>query len=92
MSFGVKPLGDKVVIKRLEAEEKTASGIVLPGQAKEEQQVAEVIAVGPGTNDVKMEIEVGDKVIFSPYAGTEFKYEGEEYKIVRQEDIPAVVK
>lgn len=92
MSFGVKPLGDRVVIKRVEAEEKTASGIVLPGGAKEEQQIAEVIAVGPGTSEVKMEVKVGDKVIFSQYAGTDFKYDGEEYKIVHQNDIHATLK
>ena len=78
MSFGIKPLGSRVVIKKLEAEEKTASGIVLPGSAQEKPQIAEVLAVGPGTQDDPMELKVGDKVIFSPYGGTEIKYGGEE--------------
>jgi len=92
MSFAIKPLGDRVVIKRLEAEEKTASGIILPGQAKEKPQMAEVVAVGPGTEDVKMELAVGDMVIFSQYAGTEVKFEGEEYTIMAQKDILAKVE
>lgn len=91
MSFGIKPLGDRVVIKKMEAEEKTASGIVLPGQAKEKPQMAEVMAVGPGTEDEKMELKVKDVVIFSQYAGTEVKYEGEEYTILSQRDILAKV-
>ena len=92
MSFAIKPLGDRVVIKRLEAEEKTASGIILPGQAKEKPQMAEVVAVGPGTEDIKMELKVGDMVIFSQYAGTEVKFEGEEYTIMAQKDILAKVE
>lgn len=92
MSFGIKPLGDRVVIKRLEAEEKTKSGIVLPGQAKEQPQMAEVVAVGPGTDEVKMEVKAKDVVIFSKYAGTEIKYEGEDYTILSQRDLLAVVK
>lgn len=91
MSFGIKPLGDRVVIKRLEAEEKTASGILLTGQAKEVPQMAEVVAVGPGTEDVKMEVKTKDVVIFSQYAGTEVKYEGENYNIIAQRDILAKV-
>ena len=91
MSFGIKPLGDRVVIKQVEAEEKTASGIVLPGQAQEAPQMAQVLAVGPGTEDVKMEVKVQDVVIYSKYAGTEVKYEGEEYNIVSQKDILAIV-
>ncbi len=91
MSFGIKPLGDRVVIKRLEAEEKTASGIVLPGNAKEQPQMAQVVAVGPGTDDVKMEVVENDTVIFSKYAGTEVKFEGEEYTILNQRDILAKV-
>ena len=90
--MNVKPLGDRVVIKRLEAEEKTASGIILPGQAKEKPQMAEVVAVGPGNEDVKMELAVGDMVIFSQYAGTEVKFEGEEYTIMAQRDILAKVE
>ncbi|QIB70396.1 co-chaperone GroES [Aminipila butyrica] len=92
MSFGIKPLGARVVIKMVEAEEKTKSGIVLAGQAKEQPQIAEVIAVGPGTEEEKMEVKAGDKVVFAKYAGTEIKYEGEEYIIMGQKDILAVVK
>lgn len=94
--MNIKPLGDRVVIKKVEAEEKTKSGIVLPGQAKEQPQVAEVVAVGPGGivdgKEVKMEVKVGDRVIFSKYAGTEVKYDGEEYTIVKQNDLLAVVE
>ena len=90
------PLGDRVVLKQLEAEETTKSGIVLPGQAQEKPQQAEVIAVGPGGmvdgKEVKMEVVVGNKVIYSKYAGTEVKLDGEEYIIVRQNDILAVVE
>ena len=92
MSFGIKPLGTRVVIKRIEAEEKTASGIVLPGSAQEKPQMAEVLAVGPGTEDDKMELKVGDKVIFSQYAGTDVKYGGEEVSIMNQRDILAIVE
>ena len=90
------PLGDRVVIKALVAEETTKSGIVLPGQAKEKPQQAEVIAVGPGGvvegKEVTMQVAVGQKVIYSKYAGTEVKLDGEEYIIVRQNDILAVVE
>lgn len=90
------PLGDKVVLKQLVAEETTKSGIVLPGQAKEKPQQAEVIAVGPGGlvdgKEVQMQVKVGDKVIYSKYAGTEVKLEDEEYIIVRQNDIVAIVE
>lgn len=92
MSIGIKPLGARVVIKRIEAEEKTASGILLTGAAKEKPQIAEVLAVGPGTEDEKMELKVGDKVIFSQYAGTDVKYEGEEVSIMSQRDILAIVE
>ncbi|KAB3532451.1 co-chaperone GroES [Alkaliphilus pronyensis] len=94
--MNIKPLGDRVVIKRLEAEEKTKSGIVLPGSAKEQPQMAEVMAVGPGGmiegKEVVMEVKVGDKVIFSKYAGTEVKYDNVEYTILRQNDILAIVE
>ena len=90
------PLGDRVVLKQLEAEETTKSGIVLPGQNKEKPQQAEVVAVGPGGmvdgKEIKMEVEVGQQVIYSKYAGTDVKLEDEEYIIVRQSDILAVVK
>lgn len=90
------PLGDKVVLKQLVAEETTKSGIVLPGQAKEKPQQAEVIAVGPGGvvdgKEVTMQVKVGDKVIFSKYAGTEVKLEDVEYIVVKQNDIVAIVE
>ena len=90
------PLGDRVVLKQREAEEKTKSGIILAGQAKEKPQEAEVIAVGPGGvvdgKEVTMQVAVGQKVIYSKYAGTEVKLDGEEYIIVRQNDILAVVE
>jgi len=88
----IKPLADRVLIRRLEAEEKTASGIVLPGSAQEKPQMAEVVAVGPGTEEVKMEVKVGDKVIFSKYAGNEIKIDGEELILMSQKDILAVVQ
>lgn len=90
------PLGDRVVLKQLEAEEKTKSGIVLPGQAQEKPHQAEVVAVGPGGvvdgKEVKMEVKVGDQVIYSKYAGTEVKLDDEEFIIVKQNDILAVVE
>jgi chaperonin GroES len=94
--MNIKPLCDRVVIKMIESEETTKSGIVLPGTAKEKPQMAEVLAVGPGGlvdgKEVKMEVKVGDKVIYSKYAGTEVKVDNEEYIIVRQSDILAVVE
>ena len=90
------PLGDRVVLKELKAEETTKSGIVLPGQAQEKPQQAEVVAVGPGTvedgKEVKMEVSVGDQVIYSKYSGTDVKLDDEEYIIVKQSDILAIVK
>ena len=90
------PLGDRVVLKQLEAEQTTKSGIVLPGQEKEEPQQAEVIAVGPGGvvdgKEIKMEVKAGDKVIYSKYAGTEVKLEDEKFIIVKQSDILAVIE
>ena len=94
--MNIKPLGERVVIKKLEAEEKTKSGIVLTGTAKERPQEAEVVAVGPGAivdgERVAMEVKVGDKVLYSKYAGTEVKVDGEEYTILKQEDILAIVE
>ena len=91
----IRPLGDKVVIKMVEVEETTKSGIVLPGTAKEKPQYAEVVAVGPGGivdgKDVKMEVKVGDKVLLSKYAGTEVKLDGSEYTILRQSEILAIL-
>ena len=92
MSFGIKPLGTRVVIKKVEAEEKTQGGIILTSSAKEQPQMAEVVAVGPGTKDEPMEVKAGEKVIFSKYAGTEVKYQGEEYTIMSQADILATVE
>ena len=90
------PLGDKVVLKQLEAEETTKSGIVLPGQAQEKPQQAEVIAVGPGGvvdgQEVVMQVKVGDKVIYSKYAGTDVKLGDDEYVVVKQNDIVAIVE
>ena len=88
----IKPLADRVVIKMLEAVETTKSGIVLPGTAKEKPQVAEVIAVGPGTEKEKMEVKKGDKVLISKYSGTEVKLDEDQYTIVKQGDILAVVE
>ena len=92
MSVGIKPLGTRVLIKKLEAEEKTSGGIILTSAAKEQPQMAEVLEVGPGTKDEEMELKVGDKVVFSKYAGTDIKFEGEEYTIMGQNDILAVVE
>ena len=92
----IKPLGDRVVIKNMEAEEVSQGGILLAGSAKEKPQLAEVLAVGPGGmvdgKEVAMYVKPGQKVFYSKYAGTEVKYEGEEYIIVRQSDILAVVE
>ncbi len=92
----LKPLADRVVIKLLEAEETTKGGIILTGTAKEKPQVAEVIEVGPGGNvdgkEVQMLVKKGDKVICSKYSGTEIKLDGEEYTVVRQSDILAIVE
>ncbi len=95
--MNLKPLGDRVVVKVLEAEEKTASGIVLPDKAKEKPQEGEIMAVGSGKvldngTKVDMEVKVGDKVIFSRFAGTDVKVDGEEYLIMRQDDILALVE
>lgn len=94
--MNLKPLGDRVVIKHLEAEETTKSGIILTGAAKEKPQEAVVVAVGPGGmvdgEKVAMEVKVGDKVIYSKYAGTEVTLDKEDYIIVRQSDILAVVE
>lgn len=92
----IQPLFDKVVIKAIEAEDRTASGIVLPGAAKERPQLAKVLAVGPGGEldgkEIKMVVKEGDTVLYSKYAGSEFKLDGEEVVIVRQSDILAIVK
>lgn len=94
--MNIKPLGDKVVVKMLESEETTKSGIVLPGTAKEKTQMAEVKAVGPGGmidgKEVVMQVKVGDKVIIEKYSGTEVKIDGEEVTILAQKSILAVVE
>lgn len=92
----IKPLGDRVVVTMTEVDETTKSGIVLPGAAKEKPQIAEVISVGPGGNvdgkDVTMHVKKGDKVLLNKYAGTEVKIDGQEYTILKQSDILAVVE
>ena len=92
----IKPLADRVVIKMVEVEETTKSGIILAGSAKEKPQIAEIVAVGPGGvvdgKEIKMELKVGDKVLISKYAGTEVKIDGVEYSILRQSDVLAVVE
>ena len=92
----LKPLADRVIIKMIESEETTKSGIILSGSSKEKPQIAEVIAVGPGGevdgNEVKMYISKGDKVVLNKYAGTEIKYEGVNYLIVNESDILAIVE
>ncbi len=92
----LKPLGDRIVIELVEVEEKTASGIVLPDTAKEKPQEGKVVAVGSGRvldsgERVALEVAVGDRIIFSKYAGTEVKYEGKEYLILRESDVLAIV-
>ena len=94
--MNIKPLFDRVVIKMVEAEETTKSGIILAGNAKEKPQVVEIVAVGPGGvvegKEITMQVKVGDRVLISKYAGTEVKLEGEEYTILRQSDILAIVE
>ncbi len=96
MSVSIKPLEDRIVIKSLEAEQTTASGLVIPDTAKEKPQEGEVLAVGPGRiddkgNRVPLDVNVGDKIIFSKYGGTEVKYAGEEFLILSARDVLAVV-
>lgn len=92
----VKPLFDKVVVKSLETEEKTVGGFILPSKSQEKQQMAEVVAVGPGGlvdgKDVVMQVKPGDKVLYAKYSGSDFKVDGEEFTIIRQNDILAVVE
>ncbi len=97
MSVNIKPLEDRIVVKALDAEQTTASGLVIPDTAKEKPQEGEVIAVGPGRFNedgderIPMDISVGDKVIYSKYGGTEVKYSGEEYLILSGRDVLAIV-
>ena len=88
----LKPLADRVVVKMLENEETTKSGIILAGNAQEKPQFAEVLEIGPGTEKIKMEVKKGEKVVISQYAGTKIKYEGEELIIVNQSEILAIVE
>ena len=92
----LKPLADRVILKMVEAEETTKSGIILAGNAKEKPQVAEIVAVGPGGvvegKEITMQVKVGDRVLISKYAGTEVKLDGQEYTILRQNDILAIVE
>ena len=94
--MNIKPLFDRIVIKMVEAEETTKSGIILAGNAKEKPQVAEIVAVGPGGvvegKEITMQVKVGDRVLISKYAGTEVKLDGQEYTILRQNDILAIVE
>ena len=94
--MNINPLFDRVVIKMVEAEETTKSGIILAGNAKEKPQVAEVVAVGPGGvvdgKEITMQVKAGDRVLISKYAGTEVKLDGQEYTILRQSDILAIVE
>ena len=95
MALKIRPLFDRIVLEAMDSEEKTKSGIVLPSTAQEKPQMAKVIAVGPGGNvdgkDIVMQLKVGDKVLYSKYAGSEFKLDGKEFTIMRQNDILAVV-
>ena len=92
----IEPLFDRIVIKQAEAEQTTASGILLPGNSQEKPQVAEVLAVGPGGvidgNEIEMVVSVGDKILYPKYAGSEFKFNGEDYIILRQSDVLAKIK
>lgn len=96
MKMNIKPLGERVVIKKLEAQEKTKSGILLPNQAQEKPQIAEVVAVGPGGivdgKEVIMQVKVGDKVIFPKFAGTEIKLDGQEYTIIEESKLLGVIE
>ena len=87
----IKPLSDRVLIQPNPAEEKTAAGLIIPDTAKEKPLAGKVVAVGPGTSDVKMEVKVGDTVLYGKYAGTEVTVEGETYLIMRQSDIFAII-
>ena len=87
----IKPLSDRVLIQPNPAEEKTAAGLIIPDTAKEKPLAGKVVAVGPGTSEVKMEVKVGDQVLYGKYAGTEVTFEGETYLIMRQSDIFAII-
>tara|TARA_B110000483_G_scaffold203987_1_gene246621 strand:- start:1009 stop:1290 length:282 start_codon:yes stop_codon:yes gene_type:complete len=90
--INIKPLGDNVILQQAQAETKTASGIIIPDTAQEKPQKGHVLAVGSGTKDHKMTVKVGDTVLYGKYAGSELKYEGEDYFIVKESDILAIIK
>ncbi len=89
--INIKPLADRVLIEPMEAETKTASGIYIPDTAKEKPQQGKVVAVGPGTKDEKLTVKVGDKVLYGKYSGTELKLEGNDYLMMRESDILAII-
>ncbi|NOR27238.1 MAG: co-chaperone GroES [Lutibacter sp.] len=89
--INIKPLADRVLVKPIEAETTTASGLIIPDSAKEKQQEGTVVAIGNGTKDEPMTVEIGNKVLFGKYAGTELVFEGEEYLIMREADILAII-
>ena len=91
MALNIKPLADRVLVEPVAAETKTASGIIIPDNAKEKPQKGKVVAVGNGTKDVKMTVIVGDTVLYGKYSGTELKLEGQDYLIMRESDILAIV-
>ena len=91
MALKIKPLADRVLVEPMAAETKTASGIIIPDNAKEKPQKGKIVAVGNGTNDEKMTVSVGDTVLYGKYAGTELKFEGQDYLIMRESDILAIV-
>ena len=91
MALKIKPLADRVLVEPMAAETKTASGIIIPDNAKEKPQKGKVVAVGSGTKDEKMTVSVGDSVLYGKYAGTELKFEGQDYLIMRESDILAIV-
>ena len=92
MSINIKPLADRVIVESAEAEEKTAGGIIIPDTAKEKPQRGKIVAVGNGKPDEPMTVKEGDMVLYGKYAGTELKYEGEDYLIMRESDILAIIK
>jgi len=89
--FKIRPLGDRVIIEASSAEEKTAGGLIIPDTAKEKPQQGSVVAVGPGTPDQKMTLKVGDTVLYGKYSGTEISYQGQDYLIMKESDIYAIV-
>ena len=91
MALNIKPLADRVLVEPVAAETKTASGIIIPDNAKEKPQKGKVVAVGNGTKDVKMTVSVGDTVLYGKYAGTELQHDGEDYLIMKESDILAIV-